>query len=306
MTRFAFYGRVSTEDQQDPTASRGWQLERASQLLGDTDSITAEFFDVGQSRSLPWKRRPEAAALLDALKDPGRGFDAVVIGEPARAFYGNQFGLTFPVFVHYGGRALGARGRWPRRPGFRRARPGDEPLRRDEQRRAQPDQDPRPQRHERSGALVRAASWAAGRRTATPLGDAGAHPNPSKAAIGQRLRRLERDDTAAPIVARIFAEYLAGAGLYAIAEGLTRDRVPSPSAHDPAATATGRARRGRRAPCARSSRTRGTPAGRSGTVSGATKSSSTSKTSRSAMRPSCDGTTRPTGSGRPTRPTKLS
>lgn len=26
----------------------------------------------------------------------------MVIGEPARAFYGNQFGLTFPVLVHYG------------------------------------------------------------------------------------------------------------------------------------------------------------------------------------------------------------
>ncbi len=25
-----------------------------------------------------------------------------MIGEPQRAFYGNQFGLTFPVFVHYG------------------------------------------------------------------------------------------------------------------------------------------------------------------------------------------------------------
>ncbi|MGH3664901.1 MAG: hypothetical protein ACRDU8_02215 [Egibacteraceae bacterium] len=28
---------------------------------------------------------------------------AARIGEPARAFYGNQFSLTFPVFVHYGG-----------------------------------------------------------------------------------------------------------------------------------------------------------------------------------------------------------
>jgi hypothetical protein len=26
----------------------------------------------------------------------------VVIGEPQRAFYGSQFGMTFPVFVHYG------------------------------------------------------------------------------------------------------------------------------------------------------------------------------------------------------------
>ncbi|NOY55919.1 MAG: hypothetical protein GXP34_08025 [Actinobacteria bacterium] len=33
---------------------------------------------------------------------------------------------------------------------------------------------------------------------------------------------------------RIFAEYLAGKGLYAIAEGLTADGIPSPSAHDPA------------------------------------------------------------------------
>lgn len=28
MTPFAFYGRVSTEDQQDPKTSREWQLAR--------------------------------------------------------------------------------------------------------------------------------------------------------------------------------------------------------------------------------------------------------------------------------------
>ena len=37
------------------------------------------------------------------LARPERGFDAVVVGgEPQRAFYGNQFGNTFPVFEHYG------------------------------------------------------------------------------------------------------------------------------------------------------------------------------------------------------------
>jgi DNA invertase Pin-like site-specific DNA recombinase len=101
--RFAFYGRVSTEDQQDPTSSRNWQLARARPLIqASGGSLVAEFFDIGQSRSLPWQRRPQAAALLDSFKDPRRGFDAIVIGEPARAFYDNQFGLTFPIFVHYG------------------------------------------------------------------------------------------------------------------------------------------------------------------------------------------------------------
>src|ERR671918_573760 len=103
MKPFAFYGRVSTEDQQDPTTSRNWQLARSRSLIGPHGGeIVTEYFDIGMSRSLPWKRRPQATALLHALRDPDRGFNAVVIGEPARAFYGNQFSLTFPVFVHYG------------------------------------------------------------------------------------------------------------------------------------------------------------------------------------------------------------
>ena len=40
--------------------------------------------------------------FLADLKDPLRGFDAVVIGEPARAFYGAQFQNTFPLFTHFG------------------------------------------------------------------------------------------------------------------------------------------------------------------------------------------------------------
>lgn len=68
----------------------------------DRSSRVAEFFDIGQSRSIPWRRRPQAGRLLELLRDPDRGFDAIVIGEPQRAFYGNQFGLTIPVFVHYG------------------------------------------------------------------------------------------------------------------------------------------------------------------------------------------------------------
>lgn len=66
------------------------------------------------------------------------------------------------------------------------------------------------------------------------LADAGAHPNPGKAADGKRLHQLEVDGSAAPVVERIFAEYIAGRGYFAIAQDLTRDGIPSPSAHDPA------------------------------------------------------------------------
>lgn len=101
--RFAFYGRVSTEDAQDPEASRSWQKRRAMDLIAPHGGVlAADYFDVGQSRSLPWKRRPEASRLLADVARRDRSFDAVVIGEPARAFYGPQFALTFPVLTHYG------------------------------------------------------------------------------------------------------------------------------------------------------------------------------------------------------------
>jgi site-specific DNA recombinase len=63
--------------------------------------------------------------------------------------------------------------------------------------------------------------------------DAGPHPNPAKAVDGKRLHALAIDEHAATVVVRIFAEFLAGAGIYAIAEGLTHDGIPCPSAHDP-------------------------------------------------------------------------
>ena len=48
MRRFAFYGRVSTEDQQDPQSSRAWQLRRSKDLIEPSASVVvAEFFDGG-------------------------------------------------------------------------------------------------------------------------------------------------------------------------------------------------------------------------------------------------------------------
>lgn len=232
--RFAFYGRVSTEDQQDPTSSKQWQMSRAQAIIEPAGGvIVAEFFDIGQSRSLPWKRRPESAALLEVFKSPDRGFDAVVIGEPARAFYGNQFGLTFPVFVHYGVEL------WVPEVGGK-VDPGSDAhdlvmslyggMSKGERNRIK--------------VRVRSAMEAQAKHEGRFLGgrppygyrlaDAGAHPNPGKAADGKRLHQLEVDPTAAPIVQRIFGQYIAGRGYFAIAQDLTRDGIPSPSAHDPA------------------------------------------------------------------------
>jgi len=56
MLRFAFYGRVSTEDWQDPVTSRARQLQQALMLAAGVGVITAEFFDTGESRKLPWAR----------------------------------------------------------------------------------------------------------------------------------------------------------------------------------------------------------------------------------------------------------
>ncbi|MFF3517643.1 hypothetical protein [Streptomyces sp. NPDC002573] len=100
--RFPFHGRVSTEDHQDPDTSHAWQLLRAQALVCGHGRIVAEFFDTGRSRTIPWARRPKAVALLDAMADPDRDFDALVIDSGERAFCGNQFATMAPLFEHYG------------------------------------------------------------------------------------------------------------------------------------------------------------------------------------------------------------
>lgn len=227
---FAFWGRVSSEDRQEPRSSRAWQVSRSTALIEPYGTITREFFDEGQSRSVPPQRRPEARKLLDALPDPDRGFDAVVIGEPQRAFYGNQFGNTMPLFAHWGVPL------WVPEVGG--------PV------------DPDNEAHDlimsvfgglskgernRIRTRIRTAMAAQAEIEGRFLGgrapygyrlaDAGPHPNPARAAEGRRLRVLAVDRPAAVIVRRIFAEYIGGATMQEIADALTGDAVPSPAAH---------------------------------------------------------------------------
>jgi DNA invertase Pin-like site-specific DNA recombinase len=232
VVRFAFLGRVSTEDLQDPVASRQWQRLRALQLIRGHGEIVEEFFDVGQSRAVAWSRRPESSRLLLALRDHGRGFDAVVVGEPQRMFYDSQYALTFPLFTHFGVAVWVPEIGGPVDPdseahnlimsvyaGMSKA----------ERRRIQV----------RVRASMAAQAEVEGRFLGgrPPYGymiaDAGPHPRPDLAAAGVRLHRLGLDQAAAPVVRRIFDLRLAGLGAGRIAQALNAEGVLCPSAHDP-------------------------------------------------------------------------
>jgi site-specific DNA recombinase len=230
--RLAFYGRVSTEDHQDPVASRARQHDLAVALVAGHGRIVAEYFDVGQSRVLPWARRPQAAALLAAMADPDREFGAIVIGEYERAFYGGQYAAMAPLFEHYGIQL------WTPEAGG--------PI------------DFQAEDHEqlmlvlgwqskreitRTRMRVRTAMAAQTREQGRYLGgrppygyrlaDAGPHPNKAHAAWGRRAHRLEPDPHTAPVVRWMFTQRLAGHSAARITRALNDACIPCPSASDP-------------------------------------------------------------------------
>jgi DNA invertase Pin-like site-specific DNA recombinase len=210
--RFAFYGRVSTEDYQDPVTSRARQLDQAVALVAGYGRIVAEYFDAGQSRVLPWARRPQAAALLAAMADPGRAFDAIVIGEYERAFYGSQYALMVPLFEHYGVQL------WMPEAGGQVSFDADA----DEQLMIALGMQSK-REITRTRIRVRTAMAAQARDQGRYLGgrppygyrlaDAGPHPNKAHAAWGRRAHRLESDPDTAPVVRWMFAQRLAAHSL---------------------------------------------------------------------------------------------
>jgi len=230
--RFAFYGRVSTEDYQDPVTSRARQLAQAAALVAGFGQIVAEFFDIGQSRTLAWARRPQAAALAAALADPDRGCDAIVIGEYERAFYGAQYASMAPLFEHYGV-AL-----WMPEAG------GRVDYRAEDHEQAMMALGLQSKREIiRTSIRVRTAMAAQTREQGRYLGgrppygyrlaDAGPHPNKAHAAWGRRAHRLEPDPQSAPVVRWMFAQRLAGHSAARLTRALNDAGIPCPSASDP-------------------------------------------------------------------------
>jgi site-specific DNA recombinase len=231
--RFAFYGRVSTEDWQDPESSRARQLGQARALVRGHGQVVAEFFDAGESRTVAWGRRPQAAALVAQLADPGRGWDAIVIGEYERAFYGSQYAAMAPLFEHYGVQL------WMPEAGGR----VDFASEHDEKTMTVLGLSSK-REVTRASIRVRTAMAAQTRdqgryRGGRPpygyqLADAGPHPNKAHAAWGRRAHRLDPDPQTAHVVRWMFAQWLAGHSVARIARASNEAGVPCPSAADPA------------------------------------------------------------------------
>jgi DNA invertase Pin-like site-specific DNA recombinase len=212
--------------------SRARQREQAGALVRGHGQVVAEFFDLGQSRTVAWGRRPEAGRLVAQLADPGRGWDAIVVGEYERAFYGSQYAAMAPLFEHYGVQL------WMPEAGGR----VDYASEHDEHAMTVLGLSSK-REVTRTSIRVRTAMAVQAREQGRylggrppygyRLGDAGPHPNKAHAAWGRRAHRLEPDPQTAHVVRWIFAQRLAGHSVARIARALNEAGLPCPSAADP-------------------------------------------------------------------------
>ncbi|MBV9920085.1 MAG: recombinase family protein [Pseudonocardia sp.] len=230
--RFAFYGRTSTAEFQDPVTSRARQREIASALVAGHGTITVEFFDVGCSRRVAWEQRPQAAALLERAGASDRSFDAVVVGEFERAFTDRQFRQVAELLAEQGIEV------WLPEAGG--------PVQLEDPRHsllmqmlaAQSQREVVRSRH-RTVAAMRVQAVEQGRFLGgrPPYGyrlvDAGPHPNRAHAAWGRRRKRLDPDPATARHVRWMFVERLTGRSVAGIARELNERGVPCPSTADP-------------------------------------------------------------------------
>jgi hypothetical protein len=80
--------------------------------------------------------------------------------------------------------------------------------------------------------------------------DAGPHPNPAKAADGKRMHKLDLDPETAPVVRRIFAEFIGSRGFPPSRKARRETAFPVRQRTTRRATLTDPASRGPKAPSA--------------------------------------------------------
>jgi DNA invertase Pin-like site-specific DNA recombinase len=244
--RYAFYGRVSTEDEQDPTLSFPRQLTNAERLVADSGGrIVAHYYDI-ESGTRAYADRgsgnlasfnitiPRVGGLQDLLADAQRRpprFERVIVESISRLSRNSSVAFRVEDELRQVGVRLCA---------------SDEPL--------EESFGPIVLRHVNIGIargyhhelMVKSRQ---GLETSTRQGwhTGGValygyrfvthdHPNPHKASRGNQKHTLELDPLRAPVVRAIFDAYLAGSGgLLQIRDHLNADpdRYPRPVPIDP-------------------------------------------------------------------------
>ncbi|GAA5171643.1 hypothetical protein GCM10023321_70460 [Pseudonocardia eucalypti] len=202
------------------------------ELVRSSGVIVAEYFDVGCSRRLPWTRRPRAAALLAELSAAGRGFDAIVVGEYERAFFGEQLTALAPMFDRHGVQV------WLPEAGGRVDVGSPEHRALMAVLGAQSRREVLRSRHRVLAAMeVQAREQGRYLGGRPPYGyrlvDAGPHPNCAYAEWGRRCQRLDPDPVTAPHVRWMFERRVTGRSVAGIARELNERDVQCPSEVDP-------------------------------------------------------------------------
>ena len=230
--RFVFYGRVSTEDWQDPVTSRARQREQAGALVRGTGRSWRSSSTLG--RAGRWRGD-------GARKPPGWSRSwRIPAGAGTRSWWGSMSGRSTGastrrwrrLFEHYGVQL------WMPEAGGR----VDYASEHDEQAMTVLGLSSK-REVARTSIRVPTAMAVQAREQGRylggrppfgyRLGDAGPHPKKAHAAWGRRAHRLEPDPQTAHMVRWIFAQRLAGHSVARIARALNEAGLPCPSAADP-------------------------------------------------------------------------
>jgi site-specific DNA recombinase len=241
--RLAWYGRLSTEDEQDPTLSFPRQLEVCTRALGDRGRIAAFFFDVESGLKALAQRGagrvedfaleiPHDGGLQELLAEadrPGRRFDAVIVESIDRLARKRLTSIQIQEALEsFGVEVIAANEGMGLDPDARFLIRGvneifAERFVRDMKRKS----------FEGMAENARQGWWVGGR---CPYGyrlEPHPHPNPHKARDGRVKHRLVLDDQRAPIVRQIFEWAALGEGYRSIVRRLNASpaRYPGPDSH---------------------------------------------------------------------------